>query len=143
MKPVFVDSGFYIAILNPRDALHSIAGSVARSLGGRKFVTSELVLVEVLNGLSPRGGPLRRIGARFVADLRSAPDVEIVPLSAGLFESAFALYNSRADKTWSMTDCSSFQIMRETSMEEALAHDVHFAQAGFRPLLRPDFAPRQ
>jgi predicted nucleic acid-binding protein len=41
-----------------------------------------------------------------------------------------------ADKEWSLTDCASFEIMRERGLTEALAHDQHFVQAGFVALLR-------
>jgi len=52
------------------------------------------------------------------------------------FQDALALYEQSSDKEWSLTDCSSFLIMRELKITEALAHDKHFEQAGFDALLR-------
>jgi predicted nucleic acid-binding protein len=43
---------------------------------------------------------------------------------------------ARLDKDWLLTDCISFNVMREAGLEEALTTDHHFAQAGFRALLR-------
>jgi len=34
-----------------------------------------------------------------------------------------------------LTDCSSFLIMQELNLNEVLAHDKHFQQAGFITLL--------
>ena len=48
---------------------------------------------------------------------------------------ALALYRDRADKTWGMTDCISFVVMRDHNLSDALTADRHFAQAGFAPLM--------
>jgi len=47
-----------------------------------------------------------------------------------------ALFDSRRDKAWSLTDCISFVIMWRDGLDEALTSDHHFEQAGFRALLR-------
>lgn len=43
------------------------------------------------------------------------------------------------DKNFSFTDCTSFVVMKERSLETALTSDRHFVQAGFAvvPRLRP------
>jgi uncharacterized protein len=45
------------------------------------------------------------------------------------------LYGERLDKSWSLTDCISFEAMRERGLTLALAADSHFRQAGFEALL--------
>jgi predicted nucleic acid-binding protein len=62
--------------------------------------------------------------------------VEIVPLSAPLLQRAVTLYAERPDKEWGLTDCTSFIVMEERGIRDALTADEHFRQAGFRPLLR-------
>lgn len=52
-----------------------------------------------------------------------------------LFWRGFHLFESRPDKHWSLTDCTSFVIMEEHGMTEALTADHHFQQAGFTALL--------
>lgn len=37
---------------------------------------------------------------------------------------------------WSLTDCSSFIVMEERGLADAMTADRHFEQAGFRALLR-------
>jgi len=49
-----------------------------------------------------------------------------------LLEQAFALFQARTDKTWSFTDCLSFQIMGQRGILLALTGDRHFRQAGFQ-----------
>ena len=49
---------------------------------------------------------------------------------------ALDLYASRKDKEWGLVDCSSFVIMQERGITEALAHDHHFVQEGFVAVMR-------
>ena len=70
-----------------------------------------------------------------VRSLQDDTDVEIVPQTAAQFTAALTLYAQRPDKEWGLTDCASFLIMQERGITEALAHDDHFHQAGFIPLL--------
>jgi predicted nucleic acid-binding protein len=71
-----------------------------------------------------------------VQKLRSNRDVVIVPQTSEQFESALRRYKHAADKSWSLTDCASFQVMEVEQIQAALTHDQHFAQAGFETLLR-------
>ena len=71
-----------------------------------------------------------------VRSLQADADVEVVVQTAEQFEAALMLYAQRQDKAWGFTDCASFVLMQERGLTEALAHDEHLSQAGFRPLLR-------
>jgi predicted nucleic acid-binding protein len=71
-----------------------------------------------------------------IENLRSAEEIQIVPASAELFNRALVLFTSRPDKEWSLTDCTSFVVMQEHGMTEALTADHHFEQAGFVALLK-------
>ena len=66
------------------------------------------------------------------------PNTEVVPQTAMLFRDALGFYRTHQDKEWGLTDCSSFIIMRQRGLTEALTFDRHFEQAGFRALLRED-----
>ncbi len=82
-----------------------------------------------------------RIGPRaqflqFYSRLREQRYVEIVPVSQKLFHGGYELYKARMDKGWSLTDCMSFVVMVEQQLSEAMTHDQHFEQAGFKALLR-------
>lgn len=56
MTAAFADSYFYLALLNPRDAGHQTANSVADGFDGT-IVTTQWVLVEVADAFAnPRTG---------------------------------------------------------------------------------------
>jgi uncharacterized protein len=135
LRRTFADTGYWIALLNPTDELHIQAHSLARELEGSRIVTTEMVLVELLNHLGSKGHHLRQASAAFVEQLRAAPNVSIAPQTPLQFTNAFRLYSKRLDKDWSLTDCSSFLLMQQNKITDALAHDVHFQQAGFKTLL--------
>ena len=54
MNAVFADAGYWIALLNPRDQLHTKAITVSNTLQGRSIVTSQMVLTEFLNHYAGR-----------------------------------------------------------------------------------------
>jgi predicted nucleic acid-binding protein len=134
VKTVFADTGYWAALLNPKDQLHAKAGEVSSGLGKVRILTTEMVLDELLAALSKI--PLRPYAIRGVEAIRSNPNVEVLPQTSLQFVSAFDSYRSVSDKEWSLTDCASFVLMRERGLTEALAHDHHFEQAGFIALLR-------
>ena len=136
MNKVFADSGYWIAVTRTGDGLHRKARLVVRQIGPVKIITSELVLVEYLNDMSKLGEYYRRLAVDTVRDLRNDNNVEIVPATSQQFWEAVQYYDSRRDQRWSLVDCSSFLIMEELKIRDALAHDRDFRSAGFRPLLR-------
>ena len=135
MRAVFADTGYWQAMLNPRDDLHEIAIRVTRSIHPVHIVTSEMVLVELLNQFS-RGSVLRETASKMVAAIVRNPNVTVEPQTRDLFRRALEQFAKRLDKDWSVTDCASFLIMEDRGLQEALAHDRHFEQAGFKALLR-------
>ena len=135
MRTVFGDASYWIALLNPRDQWHERANSITRRLGDRLIVTSEMVLVELLNHFAEYGEMKRGEVARMVKALVANPSVEVVPQTSEQFRAAVDYYESRSDKEWGLTDCSSFQIMESRGIGEALSSDRDFAQAGFNVLL--------
>ncbi len=136
MKAVFADTSYWIALLNPKDRLHERAKGLSQSLGSIQVITSEMVLTEFLNDYGGRGPVLRQTAVSLIEDLRREGDVVIVPQSSLQFQDALSLYAKRSDKTWGLTDCSSFRIMERDRLTQALTHDRHFEQAGFQALLR-------
>jgi predicted nucleic acid-binding protein len=136
MKRLFADTSYWIALFNPRDELHRKAADAARNYSEDRIVTSEMVLVEFLNGLSGHGPRLREAASQAVSTLRSSRNVSVIPQTSDQFEGALSRYQDMADKDWSLTDCASFLIMEAEGIEAALTHDRHFVQAGYRALLR-------
>ncbi len=134
MKQIFADTSYWIGLVNPRDQIHQKVIKTTQQLSSVRLLTTEMVLVELLNSFSD--SPFRRAVAGMVLKLRNDRNVKIVPQTSEQFESALRRYKQAADKSWSLTDCASFEVMEAEQIQAALTHDQHFAQAGFETLLR-------
>jgi predicted nucleic acid-binding protein len=136
MQVVFADTGYWVALLNPKDDLHDKAVRLSKELNPVHIVTSEMVLTELLNDFSDRGDQFRKLAVSWIRSLYQHPNATVIPQTSVQFQAALTLYEQRPDKAWSQTDCVSFQVMQEHIIQEALAYDKHFAQAGFTALMR-------
>ncbi len=132
MKPLFADTSFYVALLNPRDLVHEKALQVGED-SHCPVLLSDFILLELGNIFSGTGQ--RSLFSKLAGRLNSDPNVRIIPASRDLLEKGLALFSRREDKQWSLTDCTSFIIMQEEGLTEALTADHHFEQAGFTILL--------
>jgi uncharacterized protein len=132
MSLIFADAFYFVARLNRYDQHHSKVMLFSPSPGDR-LLTTEWVMLEVADALA--GSDIRQNIRNFVNDLRQSPASEVVPASSGLLDKALDLYHRHRDKEWTLTDCTSFIIMRERGITEALTGDRHFEQAGFIALL--------
>ena len=127
MTEVFADTFFWLAVLNPEDAHHR--GAKSFPIQGQ-IVTSLAVQIEVMDALSGCS-ELRSKAADFWDWTTEEPSITIVPLDEPLLQKAIWLHRRRLDKQWSLTDCISFEIMRQRGIATALTADRHFRQAGF------------
>lgn len=135
MTRIFVDTLYWIAIFNPRDQWHSAAIGAETAVRGSQFVTTEAVLTEVLNYFSGYGPDARRKTCDFINDILADENVETVAQTHEAFLAGVAFYRARPDKRYSLTDCISMDVMGDRGITDALTHDEHFAQEGFRTLL--------
>ncbi len=88
MNVVFADSGYWVALINPLDGLRAVARRVSQDLGPIQIVTSEMVLVEVLNHFSRLGSRLRGAAVEVMGEIADDPNVEVVELTSAFFHSA-------------------------------------------------------
>jgi predicted nucleic acid-binding protein len=132
---ILLDTGFFIALFTPDDDLYERAAAWSLQLNEPLLVT-EYVLLECVNSFSTAKD--RPSAHALIEHVRSDPACEVVQASPQLFEAGLRLHRERPDKEWSLTDCISFAIMGERSIQRALAYDHHFEQAGFEALLRKD-----
>ncbi len=133
MNPYFADTFYYLALLNPSDQAHEGVLRMTATLD-RPLITTAWVLTEVADALC---APERRVAtAEFIDSVCADREVHVIPPTAELFRRGIALFRSRPDKHWSLTDCISFAAMEEHGIREALTADRHFEQAGFVALLR-------
>jgi predicted nucleic acid-binding protein len=138
MRVVFVDSVYWIAIVRPGDPWRDAAQNARDSLGAVEMVTTDQVLFEFLNALSRGGRRLRKRGAEMVRAILQDRTVSVVPQTRDLFLRGVERYEQRLDKEYSLTDCVSMNVMEARGITDALTNDHHFAQEGFRVLMRPE-----
>lgn len=90
-RTLFADTFYWVALLNPRDPFYAQVVSFSRAIGAARRVTTDEVLIEVLNWYS-RSGPLwRGKAATLIHNLRSNPTVDVLPQTRADFDAALAL----------------------------------------------------
>ena len=136
MLEVFADTFYWIALLNPADKFHQAARTFGQISPERSLVTTDAVLMEVLNYFSQAGGRMRKAAAALCDQTMAHGNTVVLPQTRQAFASGFDLYKARPDKGYSLTDCISMIEMRERNISDVLTHDRHFAQEGFNLLFR-------
>ncbi len=132
--PMFVDTSYVYALVNRSDEWHreALAWQEWAVALDYPMVTTEFILAEIGDGLASIR--YRREAVRLIELFRESELVETISASR-FFDDALALYQTRSDKTWGMTDCASFVAMGLRGLSSALTADTHVQQAGFRLLL--------
>ncbi|MDQ1524252.1 MAG: uncharacterized protein QOG00_3563 [Pyrinomonadaceae bacterium] len=132
MNFAFLDTGYLIALELSKDQNHSTAlkhwRGMARSLP--KLVTTSYVFDEVVTFFNSRGHHAKAIelGNR----LLGSSAVQLVHVDEELFHAGWLYFQKHKDKSYSLTDCVSFALMKAMNIETALTFDNHFTQAGFK-----------
>ncbi len=135
MKRLFVDTLYFVALINQNDQWREKALRVKAEISNAKFITTEIVLIEVLNFFSEYGENLRRQVSFFVRDVLEDVGFEVISYTETTLLEGLELYESRLDKGYSLTDCISMNVCRELGITGILTHDHHFEQEGFKILL--------
>ena len=137
MNRVFVDTAYFIDRLHRTDQWHEPAVAAYERLGGdTTLVTTDEMLGEVLTALSNGGASARRQAVALVRDLLDSSVVQVVPQSHQSFLDGLALYEQRPDKSYSLQDCISMNVMEAEGITEILTSDHNFEQEGFTVLMR-------
>lgn len=138
-RAVFVDTGGWLALANRRDKYAAQARAVYGQLRQKRrlLITTSYVVNETVSGL------IGKISRAKIVDLierihASSSAIEVVFVTPELERRGWALFKSRPDKTWSLTDCISFAVMQERGYSDVFTPDEHFLQAGFVCLLNPN-----
>jgi predicted nucleic acid-binding protein len=136
MKPVFADTFYWLALLNPSDDWHRAVLQYARQNPSVSVVTTDGVLDEVLNYASTRGTLMRQKALALCAQIVREPQMDIVAHTSDLRQLGFSLYGQRSDKAYSLTDCISMVVMRQMNITQVLTHDKPFLREVFVMMFR-------
>ena len=136
IERLFVDTAYVQALSNVRDQMHDRARALVARAETAEQWTTEAVLVEIGDGLAAYD---RRFAATFIRACLIRARVRVIPVDRPILLKALALFESRRDKEWGLTDCISFVVMSQYGIASALTADRHFVQAGFRALMLEEF----
>lgn len=127
----FADTFYWIALFHPKDAWHGRVIAWEQAHPSVRFVTTEEVLIEVLNWFASLGTTGRAHAASAVRSMRTDASIQILPQTTTGFDAALALYEARLDKDYSLTDCRTMVALKALGISEVLTNDHHFTQEGF------------
>ena len=129
---VFLDTSYYIAILNPRDQWHKAA---VRALNSEDEVyTSSLVINETIS-LMQAGGHFSA-AVEFLRETRANAAVQVVHTDPAMQAAGWDLFARWGPAGANAVDCTSFAMMHRLGIGRALSFGAHFRAAGFEtPLI--------
>jgi predicted nucleic acid-binding protein len=136
-----VDTGAWKALVDAKDRFHRPVQEEFDRLREKKvpLYTTDYVISETLTLLRIRSGLGHKVAIQFGEMVRASQVVQTYFVSADLFYQAWEIFRRYQDKDFSFVDCTSFALMEEQKIVEALTLDIHFAQYGFQ--CHPEQAP--
>jgi predicted nucleic acid-binding protein len=134
-REVFADTSALYAFVDKNDANHVDAREVVTRLAraGRRIVVTDYVVTETVNLANARGGA--NVAIRVLDLIEQSAGIHMEWIGMERFDQAKTFFRKHSDHGYSFTDCTSFVVMRELRLTEALTTDHHFVEAGFRTML--------
>ena len=131
---LFVDTAGWMALADSRDHAHAGARQVRDThlIDGGILITTDYVVDETLTLIRVRLG--LRAAAQWWTLVDASTRIQWEWIDPARAEKARAWFFGWADKAFSFTDCTSFVVMEELGLKQALTTDRHFRQAGFESL---------
>ena len=136
MNPdIFIDTSGYYALLIKNDNTHKKACEILLQAAKEKsrFVTTDYILDEIATLLKMRS--YEYLLSELFESILNSKACRIEWMDQERFEKTKSFFLKHCDHHWSFTDCFSFIIMKELKLTDALSKDMHYREAGFRPLL--------
>ena len=129
---VFVATSGLLCIHDRSDLRNASAIQLFKNAA--RLFTTNYVLAEFIPLTEARKLDRERSIA-FLEDFLNVPRLELIWIDRARHAQAMELLRQRLDKTYSLCDATSFVVMREYGLTEALTTDKHFKQEGFVRLL--------
>ena len=131
MNRVFADTSYWVAISWMDDQWRENAIEASEKIGNAEIVTTEAILIELLNYFSEFRSDVKQKITLAVERILQNENTLVLLHNHEDFLKALELYKSRLDKGYSLTDCISMNAMRDFNVVEILTNDTHFQQEGF------------
>lgn len=134
MNALFLDTGYLIALEAADDQHHREALKHWKiwSESLPLLVTTSYVFDEVVTFFNSRKRHAKAVELGNL--LLESPSVQMVHIDQALFKKAWGHFVKHKDKSYSLTDCASFLVMKQFRIRKALTFDKHFIQAGFEKM---------
>ena len=126
---IFVDTSFWVALRNRRDDRHAAAVALLERHGDVPLITTNHVRGETWTFLRRRAGHAAAVD--FLDALAGSSRVQVQLIGADLEDEALGWLRRHDERAYSFVDATSFVLMRELRIREALAFDGDFSAAGF------------
>jgi predicted nucleic acid-binding protein len=95
VRAVFVDTFYWIARIDPHDQWHQRAKELSVSLAATPLLTTEAVLIELLNYFSAYGPEMRRAVAHIARRILHDPRVEVLAQPRESLLAGLVLFEAR------------------------------------------------
>lgn len=130
-KPVFVDTGAFIALANKADQFHTAAiASLNRlTMARTPLVTSNFVLDKTYTRIRRKAG--LKIAIEFGERLQLS-SMKIMTIDPAVEHKAWEIFKNYQDQNFSYTDCTSFALMKSKKIIEVFSFDKDFTIFGFQ-----------
>lgn len=126
---IFVDTSYWVALRNRRDANHRQAKALLKRFGSTPLLTSNHVRGETWTYLRRRAGHASAVG--FLDALDQSTRVEVVHVSEAHERQALEWLRRHDEREYSFVDATSFELMRSMRIRETFTFDGDFAAAGY------------
>jgi predicted nucleic acid-binding protein len=135
---VFIDTSGWANLFVATEFYHEKAKLWFQEARRQKLemITTNYVVIELVALLnSPLRVPRSQL-FQYVDAVRTASYINLIHIDISIDIAAWDLLKTRQDKTWSLVDSTSFVVMKQFDIQEALTTDHHFEQAGYIRLLK-------
>ena len=133
-EAIIVDTGYWIALFDSRDTNHAVAKRNSKILlQSYRLYLTDFIIFETITYLNCSIGR-HDLALRFLEKVKESALI-IIPVDEGVKREALELFKKYSDKTLSVTDCTSFVIMKEKGVQKYAGFDDHFKQMGYTYVL--------
>lgn len=121
----FADTSAIFALINPNDKFHNSAKEwfvhQRPKLVLTDYIVDELLALAISRGNKEFALMISK-KVRYLAGVKKITEED--------FYKAWEIFDRYQDKSWSLTDCTSYVFMKRSGIKKAFAFDPHFDQFG-------------
>jgi len=127
---IFIDTAAFLAVLNAEDRFHQSAKNTWNEIISYQLplFSSNYVILETTALLQHRFG----IEALRLFDNDILPAIEIIWVDETIHQQGMSAILIANRRKLSLVDCTSFEIIRQTGLDQVFTFDPHFREQGFK-----------